>query len=321
MRRYPSRVDNSTLGSDYNVPEWQRDGQQQYQQNAYTPMTLNPSIQRETTTSNRHVLQKYQGQLQQTTYQDYNSQPEGRARRQRSSSSRQRLNSPAHSPDDRSKKLHEGILYDFYESKPLTRDIYSSNPTTATQSTPNPNLFESRAKELEKRLPTLYPSGRRGAITFEEPSIQTRETNNPDFQLPRRIQQQSSSQDNPQLDQKPYDSFVKFDNNNGNFNTQLTSMNQPLIGSDDSFDTSTYEERARRGQTSTPRHSLTKNLAETKKYADAAGVEFEAMQYLRDKKRKTGKGNFFTLKSKLCFKSLIRMMLILSRWNQNTIQR
>lgn len=205
MRRYTSRLDNSTI--DESSPE---------------------------IASNRQL--RHQGQLTETTYQDYDQQP--------STGARIRQLSP-----DRSSRMRKGVLYDYFESKPLTRDVYGDQIPTETKPS-TPVSFESRAKELEKNLPKLYP--KKGRISFE---------------------------DTLSVDSKP--------EQNGDYNKiQPEPIKQIMIGSADSIDKSTNGDKVPSEQITNSRHSLNSG-SKKRPSTGLISVDEDAMQYLRETKKKT----------------------------------
>lgn len=290
MRRHPSRIDNSVPSDDYQASSWRGNGHSNAvvrHTSTYSPMTPNPTFNH--TSAQQRQFVHYQGQLQETSYRDFPDQLLDR--------SHKRLSSP-----DRRKQQHEGILYDYFESKPLTRDIYNNSDlpiqTSPTQSPsqtpaqsprtfprsrlPDPKGFENRARELEKRLPNLYPQ--RTSIKFEDdcPSVQLKEPQGSPQLSHQPVRHPAVSR----LQNKPADTIVNFDSDNGH-STQLSAMRQPLIGSDDSINT--YEdERLRRTQNSTPRHSISNGKGTKKRYPTGMSTdEDDVMQYIRDNKKKT----------------------------------
>ncbi|KAI6177017.1 hypothetical protein M3Y97_00861400 [Aphelenchoides bicaudatus] len=248
MRRYPSRLDNSAPFEESPVPSWRNNGHSTIKHQAFSSMTPNPRIQQQASAQQRQFVH-YQGQLKETAYQEYPDQFD------RS----KRLNSPTRSiPEDRRKQEHSGILYDYFESKPLTRDIYNKDPLSILQTSPrtspnatpkttpkltkklstrviDPRGFENRARILEEKLPSLYP--KRGSIKFHDecPSVQLRE-------------------------ERPQESF----------------QNPPAI-----------TQQPLKNPRSTPRNSISTGRRSNNRRRGTATEDDDVMQYIRENKKKT----------------------------------
>lgn len=274
MRRYPSVPDNSAPFGDRRT----RPAVSNLSFTAaYSPLTLNDNTGRTSRRPTNQVMQRYESQLHQTAYRDYSENEE---RRNHSSSPTRSI----HFPDSRHKNTREGILYDYFDSKPLTRDIYNnqpqpgsprqtSEPSTKDSSGPLQHSFEDRAKELEKKLPRLYPPRKKGQITFQDelPSVQTK------YQRSVRHPINTGSS---KARRKPHYTFVKATSGGLSAQTQFVSMRQPLIGSADSID-DTYnddDEYPRRRTAASP----IGNRRPTSKRSDD-----DVMGYLRENKKKT----------------------------------